>query len=172
MSFQDSTQTVLKPKATFSVDGPTDLQNMHANWIANLTNPRSNQYEAKYGLAELEKYLGGGPDKLYKKYVYYSIYSKSEADGGSAKFIKNVPVRIYNDNDVNWWMTNRGLDLYDMNALNQSSMINFLNREGNNKAEFINAFGKGYRIEGLWHPHSWSLVEPIDCVNWILKSIR
>lgn len=113
--------------------------------------------------------MGGVPETVSKNYIYYSTFSNSEKDGGNAKYLKNIPVRIYNDVDVNWWLTNRNTDLYDMNALDQSAMINFLHRNGNTKAEFINAFGKGYRLEGTRHPHSWSIVEPVDCIKWILK---
>lgn len=59
-----------------------------------------------------------------------------------------------------------------MNALDQTAMINELHQEGNDRAEFINALGKGYRPNGMRHPHSWSLVEPIDCINWIMKCIN
>jgi hypothetical protein len=62
--------------------------------------------------------------------------------------------------------------MYDMNALDQSAMILLLNDMGNKKAEFINAYGKGYRIEGNRHPHSWSIVEPIGTINWILKCLN
>ena len=54
-----------------------------------------------------------------------------------------------------------------MNALDQSAMINFLHRAGNEKAEFINAYKKGYRLDGTRHPHSWSIVDAVDCINWI-----
>jgi hypothetical protein len=73
---------------------------------------------------------------------------------------------------VEWWLTNRGADLYDMNALDQSAMINFLRKQGNKNAEFINAFGKGYRLEGNRHPHSWSIVDAGECLNWIKRCLQ
>jgi antitoxin component YwqK of YwqJK toxin-antitoxin module len=114
----------------------------------------------------------GNPVQAQKQYIYYSCYSHSQTDGGNAKFLKDTPVRIYDDVDPNWWMTNRDVDMYDMNALDQSAMILFLNDAGNKNAEFINAYGKGYRIEGNRHPHSWSIVEPNDTINWITKYIN
>ncbi len=69
-------------------------------------------------------------------------------------------------------MKNRRMDYYDMNALNQTAMINQLNILGNDKAEFINALGKGFRIEGARHPHSWSIVDVADCINWIQKCLQ
>jgi hypothetical protein len=43
---------------------------------------------------------------------------------------------------------------------------------GNKQAEFINPFGKGYRIEGNRHPHSWSIVDPAETIKWVLKYIN
>lgn len=62
--------------------------------------------------------------------------------------------------------------MYGMNAPDQSAMILLLNDMGNQKAEFINASGKGYRIEGNRHPHSWSIAEPGDCMTWILDCLN
>ena len=168
LAYQDSTKTSVKPIATYSVDGPTDLENMYYSEERALQNS-PNKTEANYALNELKKHVGGTPDTCRKNYIYYSTFSNSEKDGGNAKYLYNTPVRIYNDVDVNWWLTNRNTDLYDMNALDQSALINFLQRKGNTKAEFINAFGKGYRLDGTRHPHSWSIVEPFDCIKWLLK---
>jgi hypothetical protein len=127
--------------------------------------------EPKYALNEFKRYFGGSPDKFPAPYLDYSVYSKSEKDGGNAKYLEQVPIRIYNDVDVNWWLSNRGYDLYDMNALDQSALINLLNSHGNKQAIFINAFGKGYRLDGARHPHSWSIVDAADCIKWILGVI-
>jgi len=128
--------------------------------------------EPIYVLKEFKKNIGGTPDSVRKNYVYYSTFSNSEKDEGNAKYLKVIPVRIYNDVGCYWWLTNRSEDLYDMNALDQSAMINFLHRIGNEKGEFINAYGKGYRLDGTRHPHSWSIVDAIECINWIKKCLK
>jgi hypothetical protein len=51
-------------------------------------------------------------------------------------------------------------------------MTNFLMQSGNTKAEFIPAIGKGFRVDGTRHPHSWSIVEPTDCIKWLLELIK
>lgn len=173
MAVQDNSKTFVKPRAVFSVDGPTDLENHYYSFERRFTNPRNtNKREAEYALNEFKKFMGGAPKEFHDKYVYYSTFSKSDSAGGNAKYLLNTPVRIYNDVDISWWITNRGNDLYDMNALDQSALINYLVGNGNSEAEFINAFGKGYRIEGNRHPHSWSIVDASDCVHWILKNLK
>ena len=164
-SVQDTGKTTVKPAAVFSVDGPTDLERMyHTFEIALEKSP--NKTEPTYALNEFKKHIGGTPKSNRDNYLYYSSFSYSEKDGGNAKYLANTPVRIYNDVDVNWWLENRNTDLYGMNALDQSAMINFLHSIGNKKAEFINAFGKGYRLDGTRHPHSWSIVDPDDFIRW------
>ncbi len=163
--------TAIRPVAVFSCDGPCDLENIYNNFQKK-HDKFPNSLEPAYGIKELETYCGGNPEQAQKQYIYYSCYSHSQADGGNAKFLKDTPVRIYDDVDPNWWMTNRDVDMYDMNALDQSAMILYLNDVGNKDAEFINAYGKGYRIEGNRHPHSWSIVEPSDTINWIMKYIN
>lgn len=172
LAAEDPSKTTIHPKAVYSVDGPTDLENLYYSFKRRFNNPRNaNKGEAEYAIKEFERFMGGSPQQFRKQYIHYSTFSKSEEDGGNAKYLLNLPVRIYNDLDVNWWIENRGNDLYDMNALDQSAFINHLIGRGNKKAEFINAIGKGYRLEGNRHPHSWSIVDPEECIEWILACL-
>ncbi len=116
--------------------------------------------------------FGGPPDKKADTYIFYSMYSRNQKEGGNTKYLKNVPIRIYSDPDIDWHLEKRHTDYYDMNALDQTAMINQLHLMGNDKAKYINALGKGYRLNGSRHPHSWSIVEPVDCLNWIIKYIQ
>jgi hypothetical protein len=171
LSVQDKNKTTVIPIAAFSVDGPTDLESMyHTFEIALERSP--NKTEPAYALNEFKKHIGGTPKTNRENYIYFSTFSYLEKDGGNAKYLADIPIRIYNDVDVNWWLENRNTDLYGMNALNQSAMISFLNRLGNKKAEFINSFGKGYRIDGSRHPHSWSIVDPTEFIEWAKKIIE
>lgn len=171
LSNQNPASTAIKPVAVFSCDGPSDLENMYNMFQMKLKKYPDN-IEAAYGIKELTQSCGGPPSESREKYRYFSAYSHSETDGGNAKYLLSTPVRIYNDLDANWWMANRGLDMYYMNGLDQTAMIQKLNEMGNEKATFINAYQKGYRIEGNRHPHSWSIVEPKDCMAWILNILK
>lgn len=166
MAYMDGGLTAIRPAAVFSVDGPMDLKNMfYMVKRANERNPAA--IEPVYAIREFEKNIGGTPEKVNDQYVYYSAYSREDKNGGNIQYLKNVPIRIYNDVDVNWWLENRNADIYDMNALDQSAAINWLHHLGNKRAEFINAYGKGYRLDGSRHPHSWSIVDAGDCVRWV-----
>ena len=168
---QDASKTIIKPAAVFSCDGPSDLVNIYNLFQMKLKKYPNND-EAVYGMKELEKYCGGKPNEVLEKYHYFSSFTYLSDDGGNAQYLLNTPLRIYNDIDPIWWMHQRGLDMYYMNGLDQTAMIQFLNDKGNTKAEFINSYQKGYRIEGNRHPHSWSIVEPLNCINWILDILK
>lgn len=168
---QDPSKTAIVPAAAYSVDGPTDLENLYRHERRQLVRLPGSQ-EPAYAIREFHDRFGGSPDTVQARYIYYSTYSHDQPDGGNAKYLADLPVRIYNDVDVNWWLDNRGQDLYEMNALDQSALINYLHDRGNKRAEFINAFKKGYRLEGQRHPHSWSIVDAKDCVAWVEQCIQ
>ena len=171
MAVSEPSKARIIPKAVFSCDGPCDLKHIYANFQRKKDkNPGLN--EPKYGIAELEYYCQGTPLSNPTKYEYYSPFTSSLSDGGNAKYLKDFPVRIYADVDPVWWMQNRHVDMYDLNALDQTAMIQLLNDNGNQKAEFINAFQRGIRIEGNRHPHSWSIIDPESTVKWILENLK
>ena len=171
MAKADSSKTAVIPVAAFSVDGPTDLEKIYGSFERALERS-PNKSEPTYALNEFRTFIGGTPKTHPEKYVYYSVFSNSQNDGGNAKYLLHTPIRIYNDVDVRWWLENRNTDLYGMNALDQSAMINYLKRSGNKEAVFINAFGKGYRLDGTRHPHTWSIVDAEDLIQWPLKILK
>ena len=120
----------------------------------------------------MRKIFGGSPDEVYQNYVSNSIYTRGEPLGGNAQYLKTVPVRVYSDPDIDWALKNRGRDLYDMNAPDHTALIIELNLQGNDRAEFVNCLGKGYRMDGTRHPHSWSLVDADDYVKWMFQYIK
>ncbi len=166
MAHEDSAKTAIVPRCVYSVDGPADLESLYRNFQKKLDkNPQAG--EPAYGLNEFRKHIGGSPEEFHDRYITCSPFSRDEKNGGNARFLTKVPVRIYTDVDPNWWLDYRQVDMYDLNGLDQSAMILFLLEHGNKKAEFINASGKGYRLEGNRHPHSWSIVDAEDCIRWI-----
>lgn len=168
---EDASKTVVIPKAIFNCDGPCDLASVYQNFKRKL-NKNPGQNEPQYGIKELETYCGGSPNQVPDQYRLYSPYVVAGDEGGNAKFLLQTPIRIYGDVDPIWWMQNRHVDMYDMNAINQTAMIQWLLDHGHKQAEFINAYQKGIRLEGNRHPHSWSIVEPNDCMQWIEKCLK
>lgn len=166
--------TFVKPKAVFGIDPPLDYANL---WYRSKRNVERNcsevaVREGKWIMDDLSREFGGPPDKSPENYIKYSIYSHSENDGGNAKYLITTPVRIYTEPGIIWQMENRHNDLYDLNCTDISAMINLLQLNGNKEAEMVVTNDKGRRLNGQKHPHSWSIMNAEDCLNWILKQLN
>jgi len=118
----------------------------------------------------LEKETGGSPKTNLTEYYNISPYSFSDTTQSAIKKLIKMPLRIYTEPDINWWLKERGADFTSMNATECSAMINELNRLGNQYAELITTQNKGYRKpDNRRHPHSWSIVENDELIKWLLK---
>lgn len=171
LSKENADFTSVHPIAVYGIDPPLDLTRLYKSFERtkelNFSEPAV--AEANHFLQQYQRQFGGSPDNVPGAYINNSMYSRTEKDGGNAKFLADMPVRIYSDPDIDWHLNERKRDLYDVNVLDQTAFINQLRILGNENAEFINALGKGYRLNGNRHPHSWSIVEPNELIDWIIK---
>jgi hypothetical protein len=82
----------------------------------------------------------------------------------------DIPLRIYSEPDIDWWLKEHGLDFSSINITDCSAMINELNRLGNSNASLITTHNKGFRKpDNRRHPHSWSIVNNKELIDWLLK---
>jgi hypothetical protein len=159
----------VRVRAVFAADAPLDLARLwrgetlaiargaHAGFVA----------EAKMVLAQLVNVLGGSPDQHPARYLEISPISAFAKSGGQAALLRDVAVRLYAEPDVAWWMANRQVDYYSMNALDAAALITQLQLMGHQQAELITTHGRGFRPGGLRHPHSWSIIDENDLAGWI-----
>ena len=170
--FKDSSYII--PRAVFGVDPPVDYAHLWDHCVNDVDRNVSNMavQESKSIMEEYRREFGGSPQEHLENYVEYSIYSHSEKDGGNAKYLINTPVLIYTEPDVMWQLKNRQRDFYDMNCVDQSAMINFLQLHGNRNAELITTNNKGKRLDGKKHPHSWSIMDSQQCLTWLIKQLN
>lgn len=157
----------VQPKGVFSVDSPVDLFDIWNYFDREL---KKNYSEAGVGEARYVRKLMaseiGTPDtnpEVYKKLTPFFLRSDAP---GNEKYLKNMAVRVYHDIDVSWQLKNRRRSLLDNNSLAASEMINRLLLMGNESAEFMQAKSPGYRSNGTRHPHSWSIVDETELVQW------
>lgn len=82
----------------------------------------------------------------------------------------STALRFYSEPDILWWIKNRNMDLSDMNITDDAGYINkLLQKSPNQRVELILTENKGIRNGGQRHPHSWSIVDPIDLMKWLLN---
>ena len=164
----------VRVRAVFAVDAPLDFGRF---WRGETLAVRRKAHprfvgEAKAVLADMRRVLGGSPDDQPARYLQMSPFSAFAEDGGQARLLADVAVRLYTEPDIHWWRTNRLVDYYSMNALDAASLILQLQLLGNRQAELITTEGRGIRPDGSRHPHSWSIVEEPALGTWILGQVR
>jgi hypothetical protein len=81
-------------------------------------------------------------------------------------------VRTYHDVDISWRIINRNQTVHGSNYEVTAELINRLVLMGNSRAEFIQTFQTGYRSNGQRHPHSWSIVNEVELIQWMNKLIH
>jgi esterase/lipase len=163
--------SIIKPIAVFAIDPPLDFERFYnsAKRDIRLSKESEASQENIYMIDRLEKETGGNPLTHLAQYYNISPYSFTDTTQTEIKKLINVPLRIYTEPDINWWLKQRGADFTSMNATECSAMINELNRLGNQNAELITTVNKGYRKpDNRRHPHSWSIVDNDEIIKWLL----
>ncbi|MBS1926793.1 MAG: hypothetical protein JST57_12375 [Bacteroidetes bacterium] len=170
-AYKFNTNKIIKPNAVFGVDPPLNMKRL---WNSFTYGVKVNFSEVSVGegkemLRRFSIMYGGSPTQNPKKYEEVSSFYSEAKDGGNAKYLKAVPVRLYCDPDINWIIENRRGSYETMNATDLSGCISQLKLLGNENAEFINCLGKGFKPDGSRHPHYFSMLDPTEFINWANK---
>lgn len=173
-SVKDKEKTFLKPKGIFGLDVPLDKAHFYQYCQREIQRNFSELGvgEARWIMNSYNEIYGGSPEEFPEKYIEASIYSNGVENGGNAKYLKDIPIRMYTDLDVDWLINERRRDLYDWNGSDIVAMVNDLKLMGNKEANVIITMGKGVKLDGTKHPHSWSIMDNQDCFDWIEKLIK
>jgi hypothetical protein len=161
----------LMPKAIAICDAPLDMvRNYHeCKKASDLNLNPIGASESEWVSSYIRSSLKGTPEEALKAYINYSPFCYTAENGGNAKAFKNIYLRCYTEPDINWWIENRGRDYYGMNAIDLAALVNQLKILGGKKAELITTVGKGYRQDGQRHPHSWSIVDEKELLDWFAR---
>lgn len=161
----------IKPKAVFAIDPPLDFERFYHSALRDLrltTNGNENQENGYMGM-RIQEIMGGTPETALANYYAVSPYSFTDESQTAVKKLINMPLRIYSEPDIAWWMKERNTDVTHMNIVDCSAMIHELNRLGNQQAVLIITQNKGFRKpDNKRHPHSWSIVDNSELIQWLL----
>lgn len=163
---------IKKPLAVFAIDPPLDLERYYnsSKREIRLSVNKTPDEERIYMIERIEKEMGGTPKNVLKNYYKTSPYSFTDTTQTAIKKIIKLPLRIYSEPDINWWLKENEVDFTGMNVSECSAMINELNRLGNTRAELVITQNKGYRKpDNRKHPHSWSIIDNNELIEWLLK---
>jgi hypothetical protein len=160
----------LDPKGIFSIDSPIDLVALYKSSEKNLkqNSSKTSLQESTWIIETLEKQFGN-PNNTISKYQAYSVFTSKTNNIDNLKSLKNTKIRLYSEPDTLWWKENRKADYDQMNAFYIKKLYERLKESGFKKVENITTKNKGYRANGERHPHSWSIVDKNDLVQWIIQ---
>ncbi|MAY83835.1 MAG: hypothetical protein CMP59_06830 [Flavobacteriales bacterium] len=157
------------PKAIAICDAPLDmLRFFKANKRAAEIdyNPIASN-EGYWVSSYLEANLGN-PANDADNYINYSPYTYQLNGGLHLNAFENTAIRAYTEPDVNWWIKERRKSYYGMNAIDMAAFVNELKIRNHPNAELITTQEKGFLEDGKRHPHSWSIVDEAELIDWFL----
>jgi dienelactone hydrolase len=159
----------IHPRAVFTIDSPVDIIELWSYFQAQIKKKYSDIAvdEATY-VSALMQQEHGTPITNMQLYKWLTPFNHLQKEAGNEQYLKDIPVRVYHDVDIVWRLQNRLQSGYDANFLVASELILRLMVMKNTAAEFVK--GKtGYRSNGMRHPHSWNIVDEVECIQWIKK---
>lgn len=163
----------IQPKGVFVVDSPIDFFTIW-NELEEAANNNFSEIAVEEALRAMKhiKDDHGDPHVNFKYYTELNPFSMDKKNGENEKYLKSTAVRVYHDVDISWWLQNRNQSVIQSNYLITSELINRLLLMGNKQAEFMQSYQTGYRSNGQRHPHSWSIVNDIECIQWMKGLVK
>ncbi|MBD5227731.1 MAG: alpha/beta hydrolase [Bacteroidales bacterium] len=151
-----------KPFALFAIDSPLDYDRF--------------LFATK---RDIEAYHKDTEDGIYAKLhsdieeiKACSPYQIADSTHSAIRSLRDVPVRYYIEPAEDWWLNNRRTDALGLNILDGTCFINDLRLIGNDNVELILSHNKGYRrATKQKHPHSWTIVDNKNFLNWINNNL-
>lgn len=158
------------PKGIFIVDSPIELTTLYFNVERNIERNFSEPsvQESNWIIETFNKRFGD-PTTHLEEYEKYAVFTLQTENITNIKNLKNTKIRMYTEPDTLWWKENRRNDYEDLNAYYIKKLYEELKEHNFTKVEYIPTENKGYRVNGERHPHSWSIVEVGDLIDWILE---
>lgn len=164
-----------KPAGVFGLDPPLDIERLYHS-MSTTNRPKKNPIsiqEDNYFTKRIQQEFKTEPKANPEYFWKVSPFALTDPNHSSLRSILKVPIRIYNEPDINWYIENRNVDYNHMNVIDSAAMINWLKSLGNTHAELIITSGKGYRIRNkMRHPHSWTIADGKELVTWMDQNVH
>jgi len=164
-------KSLIKPKGIFVVDSPVDLFGLYKTSIKNMEMKISEAsvQESKWIKESFDKEFGDSQNGL-KNYEKHSPFTFETQNIENLKSLRGLKIRFYTEPDLKWWKENRQNDYEDLNAFYLQKLSDQLKSEfGDKNIELIKTETRGFRANGDRHPHSWTIVNEKDLIDWMLE---
>ncbi|AKD03181.1 hypothetical protein POKO110462_04655 [Pontibacter korlensis] len=108
------------------------------------------------------------PEKFYT----ISPYAYADTANTAIKPLKQLPVLFYTEPDIDNQFNSNRRDLYDLNTADCTAMIADLQSMGNQQVQLVITTAKGLRADGTINPHSWSILNVDQTINWLHRFMK
>lgn len=160
-------QSEIAPKGCFIIDSPIDLYALYQSSKKDLLHP---DFDAQRR-AEPQWIVNYFEEHFTTESMLVSIQKVSPFTSQNRHInvtaLKQCKLRFYTEPDSLWWSENRQMDFEQTNAYTIQQFAQDLRTKNWKQFELIETNNKGYRANGLRHPHSWSIVDVPDLLDWI-----
>lgn len=163
--------STLKPKGVFVVDSPIDLYALYESSQKDILRKDFSEErlaEPKWIINYFEEQFGG-KDSLLTNIQKVSPLTVMTKNIDNIKNLKTQKLRFYTEPDTLWWKENRQTDFESTNAYTIQKTKELLNDKNWDNVELIQTKNKGFQNDEERNPHSWSIVDVNDLINWILE---
>ncbi|MGJ8551046.1 hypothetical protein [Winogradskyella wichelsiae] len=159
----------IKPKGVFIVDAPLDLIGLYNTAQKNIERDFSNytREESLWILETLSNAFGNPKDSI-SNYETYAVFTSETKNIDNLSHLKHTKIRLYTEPDTLWWQKTTMAEYKELNAYAIKSLSETLKSSHFKAIQYIPTKNKGYRSNGERHPHSWSIVDTKDLINWML----
>lgn len=164
------TSSHLTPEGVFIVDSPIDLYALYQSAETDILREDFSEErlaEPRFIINYFQNELGTD-DSLKANISKVSPFVYSQQSIGVSA-LKDTKLRFYTEPDSLWWRENRDTDYNHTNAYVIQQITGQLKSTGWDKVELLETKGKGYRSNGDRHPHSWSIVDGDNLIDWMTQ---
>jgi pimeloyl-ACP methyl ester carboxylesterase len=165
------TDANLKPTGVFVVDSPIDLNLLYQSARKDISRTDFSEErlaEPRFIIETIENEFGDSSQVLSNIESASPIILET-AYTENITALEDCEVRFYTEPDSIWWMENRQTIFENTNSFVIQESVKLLKSKGWHAAELIETKNKGYRANGERHPHSWSIVDIEELIDWILQ---
>jgi len=166
------TKASVKPKGLFVIDSPIDLYALYESSQKDVMRDDFSEErlsEPRWIINYFEERFGGQNDLLSNIQEVSPITLKTN-NIDNIKHLKELKLRLYTEPDTLWQKEVRQTDFESTNAFVLQKTNALLKSNYWQNIKLIETKNKGYRSNGERHPHSWSIVDQDELIEWILKS--
>ena len=165
------TGSSIMPKGVFAVDSPIDILGLYENSKKNVRRDLSDvSVQESKMIIDIMDAKFGKPEEGIEKYEKYAVFTTRTDNVQNLSNLKGIQIRLYTEPDQEWWKANRGYDYEETNSYFFEQLYKELSVQPGYQVEYIPTANRGYRSSGERHPHSWSIVDVDQLVEWMLPN--